>query len=109
MKYIDLSCDLQEADNGNTTYYGGTFTARPSSAQPGDSCEFYFTGSDRESSPLEQIASHMFDWYGIDCPDGWEVKDSKFTEVLEEAIHFSRTIRLFLDDKLIVTMIEPIR
>jgi hypothetical protein len=103
MKYVDLSFDQQEADDGNTTYFGGTFSVRPDGMGEDDSTDFYFSGNDRCTSLADQVVEHLHDWLGITVEGEGHIFDS-----LSDLIDAHQTVRLLLDETKTATVIEPI-
>lgn len=59
-KFILSEVALQTADNGDTSYWGGTFKLTLNEDELHSSGgEFYFRGSDRENSPEQCIMEQM--------------------------------------------------
>ena len=63
MRYVNILLSLQEADNGDRRYYGGTFTL----SSPIGNVEHYFTGSDRNLyTPTEQVMDKLKEDFAVE-------------------------------------------
>lgn len=104
-KILIHQIDLQTADDGNTTYYGGEFTI--SSAH--ESLSFNFCGSDRGEFPSHQVLDKIKEHFGVSPDTMDESTYEKLIENLDECLHKSTDVNLFYDNDWNIQMIDPIR
>lgn len=79
-KWIISNVELQIADDGNTSYYGGEFTIQVDNESPNT---YHFTGNDRQDSPGEQVYDAGEDCINL-CLDDQNDED----RILDTLNHF---------------------
>jgi hypothetical protein len=106
MRTIYLISSLETADDGNTTWYGGSFTL----VDGENSIHTYYRGCDRSNTATSCIEEALNNHFNVVVPEEQDLMIDNFiyNDRYLNNVRVTKKLALRVDDEGVVTCVEPV-